>query len=92
MEMFIYVYAHILMMTKIISLSDKAYSRMKSIKADSESFSDVVIRLTEKKTKMPISAFFGKWPGGAEELNKIERILKEDRKRFKTRDVHELLS
>ncbi|MBS3136971.1 antitoxin VapB family protein [Candidatus Woesearchaeota archaeon] len=79
-------------MTKVISLSDNAYGRIKSIKAESESFSDVVIRLTEKKIKKPITDFFGKWPGGTEELNRIERILKEDRKKFKTRDIHELLS
>ena len=79
-------------MTKIISLSDKAYGRMKSIKAETESFSDVVIRLTEKKIKKPISDFFGKWPGGTEELNRIEKILKEDRRKFKTRDVNGLLS
>ncbi len=79
-------------MTKVISLSDKAYKKMKAIKADSESFSDVVIRLTDKKTKMPITKFFGKWPGGIEELNRIETILNEDRKKFKTRDVSELLS
>ena len=36
-------------MTKVISLSDKAYDQLKGLKEGNDSFSDVVIKLTQKK-------------------------------------------
>ena len=39
-------------MTKTISLSDKAYKLLKSIKRNNESFSDVIKRLVGKKGKL----------------------------------------
>ncbi|MBI3033362.1 antitoxin VapB family protein [Candidatus Woesearchaeota archaeon] len=79
-------------MVKVISLSNKAYEELKALKQGHDSFSDVVIKLVEKKPKGNLMDFFGKWPGGKEELDKIAKILEEDRKKFKTRDYHELLS
>ena len=75
-------------MTKVISLSETAYAEMKAMKQGDESFSDVVHRIAEKTRKKPLMAFFGKWPGPAEELDRIEKILERDRKRFKLREVH----
>ena len=50
-------------MTKVISLSDEAYSTLKSLKKDKESFSEIVIRIAVNEKKRPISDFAGKWEG-----------------------------
>ncbi|MBN2013803.1 MAG: antitoxin VapB family protein [Candidatus Altiarchaeota archaeon] len=71
--------------TKVISLSNAAYSRLSSIKGKKESFSDVVMKITEKKK--PITEFAGKWKGDKKELVKIfDNILKE-REKIKIREV-----
>ncbi len=63
-------------MTKVISLSDTAYARLSALKDKRESFSDVVIKITEK-TK-PLTEFAGKWMGDKKELTKIfDDILRE---------------
>ncbi|MBI4147708.1 antitoxin VapB family protein, partial [Candidatus Woesearchaeota archaeon] len=72
-------------MTKVISLSETAYAEMKSVKQTDESFSDVVHRLVGRQR--PLSDFFGKWPGSAEELERIKTTLAAERKRFKTKEV-----
>lgn len=73
-------------MTRVISLSDEAYGRLKAAKIEGESFSGVVNRLASLEKK-DIMDFAGKWPGGNEELDKIEKIVYEDRKKFKLRKV-----
>ena len=55
--MYVYVY----MGTKTISIKDDAYERLKRHKRDNESFSDVVMRLTQGE-KDPMEAA-GKYPG-----------------------------
>lgn len=72
-------------MTRVISLSDKAYNELKSLKKDGESFSEVVIKITSREKK-PLKDFFGKWPV-PRELNKIEKELERERKRAKMRNV-----
>ncbi len=72
-------------MTKVISLSDEAYTTLKSMKKQGESFSKVVNRIASTKTD--IMEFAGKWPGGKEELNKIEKEAYAARKKFKLRTV-----
>lgn len=76
-------------MVKVISLSEAAYKELKGKKRNKESFSDVVIRLIEsEKTKKPyILDFFGKWSGDKKELDKVEKMVYEDRKKAKTREV-----
>ena len=74
-------------MTRVISLSDEAYTNLKAAKAEGESFSKVVNRVTSTAKKRDILDFWGKWPGGKEELDRIEKIIYEDRKRFKLRKV-----
>ena len=72
-------------MTKVISLSDDAYSELSKLKKEGESFSDIVIELT-KKEKKPLSYFFGKW-SDKESLNEMEKEIKESRKNFKLKGV-----
>jgi len=67
-------------MTKLISVTDDVYSTLKSLKAKDESFSKVIVRLTEKP-HTNIMDFFGKWPGTSEEIRKIGIKLSDDRKR-----------
>jgi predicted CopG family antitoxin len=43
-----YAYTKLNMGTKTISISDKAYKLLKSLKRDKESFSDVIERLVKK--------------------------------------------
>lgn len=71
-------------MTKVISLSNEAYTVMKAQKQNGESFSDVVKRLVHETKQAPITDFFGKWP----DAERIKKILETDRKRFKLREVH----
>ena len=41
-----------------------------------------------KKEKKPLSYFFGKWPGGIEEVNEMEKDIEKSRKRIKMRDIN----
>lgn len=72
-------------MTKVISLSDAAYSQMKTNKREGESFSDVVFRLIEMTGKKPFAEFFGRWPG--DDALAIKKSITAERKKFKTREA-----
>jgi predicted CopG family antitoxin len=72
-------------MVKIISLSDAAYSTLKKVKGR-RSFSETVLDLFKPK-KETLFDVFGKWPGPKEELDKIEKLIAEDRKKFKLKEV-----
>ncbi len=74
-------------MTKVISLSNTAYEEMKSLKQAGESFSDVVMRLSEKVRHRPLLDFFGRWEGDPQETERIKKKLEQDRRKFKTREV-----
>jgi predicted CopG family antitoxin len=46
-------------MTKVVSLSKKAYQTLKDLKRPNESFSDVVIRISGRKQKRSFLRFAG---------------------------------
>jgi len=71
-------------MTKVISLSDDAYSELTKLKREGESFSDIVLGLT-KKEKKPLSYFFGKM--SKEDADMMLKDIEETRKTTKMRDV-----
>lgn len=73
------MYAYMLHMTKVISISDTAYERLASLKRGKESFSDVVIRLTEKEKKKSLLEYAGSWKGSYEEAERIKKELREER-------------
>ena len=50
-------------LTKIISLSDKAYEALKKRKGKGESFSDVVARITQENQSKSVLSFAGVGPG-----------------------------
>jgi predicted CopG family antitoxin len=64
-------------MTKVISLSDKAYAELKKRKGREESFSDVVLRMIENKRTGSLLKFAGVWSG--EEFDAIEKDLRKQR-------------
>ncbi len=73
-------------MTKIISLSDEAYARLKALKGTDKSFTKVVIELTEPKKPKLLSDYAGIWKDRPD-LHKIfDDIAKERRKPY-TREI-----
>lgn len=74
-------------MVKVISLSDDAYTKLKSLKRD-RSFSEVVVELTESKKKKNIMDFCGIWSSSRKEVDKMKKMIEKDRKKFKLRGVN----
>ena len=61
---------------KTISLSDKAYKMLSSLKREGESFTDVIVRLCSKTSKKPLTSFAGKWVmSDKEEKNIFGEVL-----------------
>jgi predicted CopG family antitoxin len=73
-------------MTKVISLSNKAYQTLKDLKRPGESFSDVVLRVVgEDKKKKSLLEFSGKWVG--DDIDEVFLQLKKDREQSASRQV-----
>jgi predicted CopG family antitoxin len=72
------------LMTKVISLSEKAYETLKSMKRPGESFSDVVIRVASKEKKKSIFEFAGTWKG--DDADEVLAQIMKDRERVKSRE------
>jgi predicted CopG family antitoxin len=72
-------------MTKVISLSEKAYETLKSMKKSGESFSDVVLRVAKEKKKKSLLEFSGKWAG--DDADKVLAQIMKDRERSASRQV-----
>jgi len=73
-------------MVKVISLSDEAYSKLKSLKRD-RSFSETVVELVEKKQKKNIMDFCGIWSDRKKEVDKMKKMIEKDRENLKLREV-----
>ena len=71
-------------MTKVISLSEKAYHALKKLKRGKESFSDVVIRITKDSEPNPLINFAGRWAG--DDANEVLQILMREREATSTRE------
>jgi predicted CopG family antitoxin len=75
----------VFVMTRVISLFEKAYETLKSMKKSGESFSDVVIRVAGKEKKKSIIEFAGTWKGDdADEV--LAKIMK-NRNQVKPREL-----
>jgi len=72
-------------MTKVISLSEKAYETLKGMKKSGESFSDVVLRVASKERKMSILEFAGTWKG--DDIDEVFSIVLKDREQSKSREI-----
>lgn len=73
-------------MVKVISLSNEAYERLKILKGNDKSFSDVVIKITANNKNKSIMEFAGAWSEEKDKWEKIKKQIYEDRKKFKLRD------
>lgn len=75
-------------MTKVISLSNKAYQTLRGLKGEEDSFSDVVLRIAPSvQPRKKLADFFGILKDQADEWRDIKKRLYEDRKRAKMRGV-----
>lgn len=74
-------------MTKVISLSDPAYKRLSMLKGEKESFSEVVMKITEKESKRSLLDFAGAWEDDKEEMTTIFEKIAKERKKAKIRAV-----
>jgi predicted CopG family antitoxin len=72
-------------MTKVISLSEKAYQTLKGMKKPGESFSDVVLRVAQPKKKKSLLEFAGKWHG--DDIDEVFAQVEKDRERMPPRKV-----
>jgi predicted CopG family antitoxin len=73
-------------MTKVISLSEKAYKTLKGMKKPGESFSDVVLRVAQGKKKKSLLEFSGKWVG--DDIDEVFAQVKKDREQATSRQVN----
>jgi predicted CopG family antitoxin len=72
-------------MTKVISLSEKAYETLKNMKKPGESFSDVVLRVAKKEHKKSLLEFAGTWQG--DDIDEIFAIVLKEREQAKSREI-----
>ncbi len=72
-------------MTKVISLSEKAYETLKGMKKPGESFSDVVLRVANDKKKKSLLEFSGKWSG--DDADEVLAQIMKDREQSASRKV-----
>ncbi len=73
-----------LTMTKVISLSEKAYETLKGMKKSGESFSDVILRVASKEHKRSILEFAGTWKGN--DIDEVFSLVLKDREQAKSRE------
>jgi len=71
-------------MVKVISLSNEAYERLKILKGNDKSFSDIVIKMTTDNKN--IIEFAGAWSEEKDKWEKIKKQIYENRKKSKLRD------
>jgi len=72
-------------MTKVISLSEDAYRRLKIRKVAGESFSDVIVRLTSERKLVSVLSLGGTWEGS--DAKEVMMELKRDRKAANSREA-----
>ncbi len=72
-------------MTKVISLSDKAYGTLKKQKRKNESFSDVVLRLSAEEKRESILRFSGAWKG--DDVEEVFSTVMKDRELSRSRRI-----
>jgi predicted CopG family antitoxin len=70
-------------MTKVISLSNEAYTELKRRKAQGESFSDVVLKIVKGKRSDSILQFSGRWTGG--DADEVQARLTKERHNARSR-------
>lgn len=74
-------------MTKVISVSDDAYSALFGLKNEGESFTDVITHLTKGASKKSVSSFAGAWSGDKKGMDKMFRDIRKERESFRLREA-----
>ena len=72
-------------MTKVVSLSKKAYQTLKDLKRPNESFSDVVLRISNTKQRKSILQFAGTWSGN--DIDEINTQIQKAREKTASREI-----
>ncbi len=72
-------------MTKVISLSERAYGTLKKLKRPNESFSDLVLRITGQQGRKSILEFAGSWQG--DDIEEVFSQVMKDRERSASRKI-----
>jgi predicted CopG family antitoxin len=72
-------------MTKVVSLSKKAYQTLKNLKRPNESFSDVILRVAGREQKKSILEFAGTWKGN--DIDEVFSRVMQDRERSTSRET-----
>jgi predicted CopG family antitoxin len=72
-------------MTKVISLSERAYGTLKKLKRPNESFSDLVLRMAGQRDRRSILEFAGAWKG--DDIDAVFSQVMKDRERSASRRV-----
>lgn len=68
------------MATKTVSLRESAYEKLKNLKRENESFSDVVERISQSQSLEDLE---GSYP----EIGEVKEQIEEERDQFQTRDL-----
>ncbi len=71
-------------MTRVISLTEKAYWTLKKLKRPRESFSDVVLRIASSGRRRSILEIAGKWKGS--DIEDVFSQVAKDRERSASRE------
>ena len=74
------MYLVVLLATRTISITDEAYQRLKAKKETNESFTDVINRLTKKRSLMELVGILSD-----NELEILEKSVTKSRKRSRSR-------
>jgi predicted CopG family antitoxin len=74
------MYLVVLLATRTISITDEAYQRLKAKKETKESFTDVINRLTRKRSLMELVGIFSD-----QEIKILEKSIAKSRKRSRSR-------
>ncbi|MCP8313224.1 MAG: antitoxin VapB family protein [archaeon] len=72
-------------MTRVVSLSNKAYKMLKERKREGESFSEVIMKLIEGEKRVSLTTFAGKWNG--DDIDKVFDMIKKERLLSATREI-----
>lgn len=68
------------MATKTVSLRETAYEKLRNLKREGESFSDVVERISESQS---LESLEGSYP----EIGEVKEQIEKERDQFQTRDL-----
>nr|CBH39030.1 conserved hypothetical protein [uncultured archaeon]CBH39337.1 hypothetical protein BSM_28160 [uncultured archaeon] len=68
--------------TKVISISERVYTKLDAERWEEESFDDVITRLTEKKSLMNLVGFLKK-----EDAEEMRTVIKEMREKSRDRTL-----